>query len=94
MQDITSKQPVFDQLVANTGCTGHSDPIACMRAVPFDNFTEAINLSPNLFSFSSLAIPWQPTIDGHVIVRDPQVSIQKGLYAKVRDDSLCVIHHV
>ncbi|KAH9475727.1 Lipase 3 [Psilocybe cubensis] len=83
MQDITSKQPVFDQLVASTGCTGQKDPIQCMRAVPFDKFAEAMNLTPNLFSFSSLAIPWQPTIDGEIIVRDPQVSIQKGLYAKV-----------
>ncbi|KAH9475726.1 Lipase 1 [Psilocybe cubensis] len=83
MLDIADKQPIFDQLVANSGCTGSPDPIACMRAVPFDQFSTAMNLSPNLFSFSSLSLAWQPTIDGDLIKRDPQISLQKGLYAKV-----------
>uniref|UniRef100_A0A8H7XXZ4 Carboxylic ester hydrolase n=1 Tax=Psilocybe cubensis TaxID=181762 RepID=A0A8H7XXZ4_PSICU len=81
--DITTKQPVFEQLLANTGCTGSADPIACLRAVPFDVLGDAMNLSDSLFSFASRIIPWQPTVDGDFIKRDPQVSIQKGLYAKV-----------
>ncbi|KAH9476605.1 Lipase 4 [Psilocybe cubensis] len=81
--DMTTKQPVFEQLLANTRCTGSANPIACLRAVPFDMLGEAMNLSDSLSSFSSLIIPWQPTVDGDFIKRDPQVSIQKGLYAKV-----------
>lgn len=83
MVDITAKQPFFDMLVDNTGCTGNPDPIACLRGVSFDNLAAAMNRSRDIFAFASLAIAWQPTIDGVLITRDPQVSIQKGLYSKV-----------
>ena len=80
--DITTQQPLFDQLVANTGCTGSADPIACLRAVPFDTLVTAVNKSPSIFGFTTRPI-WQPSVDGHVIVRNPYISIQQGLYAKV-----------
>ncbi|KDR73257.1 hypothetical protein GALMADRAFT_727490 [Galerina marginata CBS 339.88] len=83
LDDIIAQQPSFDQLVANTGCTGSPDAIACLRAVPFDKLSAAVNLSSSLFSFTSLALLWRPTIDGQVIVRDALESIEKGLYAKV-----------
>ncbi|KDR73256.1 hypothetical protein GALMADRAFT_1341677 [Galerina marginata CBS 339.88] len=83
LDDITAQQPFFDQLVANTGCTGSPNAIACLRAVPFDKLSAAVNLSPSLFSFMSLILAWRPTIDGQFLVRNAQDSIQKGLYAKV-----------
>jgi len=83
LPDITTQQPLFDQVVANTGCTGSSDLIACLRAVPFDTLMTAINNSPNLFSFSGVRLAWRPSVDGQFIVRDPHVSVGKGLFAKV-----------
>ncbi|KAF8154970.1 carotenoid ester lipase precursor [Crassisporium funariophilum] len=83
LTDITTLQPSFDQLVANTNCTGSSNLIQCLRAVPFDALSTAMNQSPNIFSFMSLELAWQPTVDGQFLVRDPQVSIQRGLYAKI-----------
>ncbi|KAJ7158250.1 hypothetical protein C8R43DRAFT_1124863 [Mycena crocata] len=56
---------------------------ACLRHVPFDAFMATVNHTTNLFSFSSLNIIWRPRIDGDVIVRDPLVSVAKGLYAKI-----------
>ena len=44
----------------------------------------AINKAPNTFSYTSVRLGWQPSVDGHFIVRDPQISLKKGLYAKVR----------
>ena len=82
--DITAQQPLFDQLVADTKCTGSADLIACLRAVPFDKLMTAINKAPNTFSYTSVRLGWQPSVDGHFIVRDPQISLQKGLFAKVR----------
>jgi len=84
LRDIRAQQPLFDQLVANTGCTGSLDLIACLRAVPFDTLMTAINKSPNIFSFSGARLGWQPSVDGHFIARDPHVSVGKGLFAKVR----------
>jgi acetylcholinesterase len=83
LQDITDQQPLFDQLVADTGCTGSADLIACLRAVPFNALMAAVNKSPSDLSFST-RLRWQPSVDGHFIVRNPYVSILKGLYAKVR----------
>lgn len=83
LNDITTQQPVFDQLVADTGCTGSANPIACLRAVPFDKLSTAIDLSLNIFSFASLQLAWTPSVDGRFIVRNPLESIQKGLYARV-----------
>ncbi|KDR77272.1 hypothetical protein GALMADRAFT_120430 [Galerina marginata CBS 339.88] len=85
LSDITAQQPLFDQLVNNTGCTGSRDPISCLRAVTFQNISSAINLSPNIFSFTSLqrSSSWNPSVDGQFITRSPIESLQKGLYARV-----------
>ena len=69
--------------MADTNCTGSADPIACLRAVPLNQLMTAVNTFPNLFSYTSVILGWQPSVDGDFIVRDPQLSIQQGLYAKV-----------
>ena len=84
LRDMTAQQPRIDQLVADTGCTGSPDLIACLRSVPFDKLMTAVNKSPNAFSFTSVRLGWQPSVDGQIIVRSPQESLQKGLYARVR----------
>jgi hypothetical protein len=83
LNDITANQQYFDQLVVDAGCQGFADPIACLRTLPFEKLGDAINQSPNLFSYQSLALAWGPSIDGLFIKRDPQESLIKGLYAKV-----------
>ena len=82
LQDITDQQPLFDQLVADTGCTGSADLIACLRTVPLDTLMTAVNKSPTFLSFNSQS-SWRVSVDGHLIVRNPLVSVQKGLFAKV-----------
>jgi acetylcholinesterase len=83
LRPITDNQPFFNQLVADTGCASARDAIACLRTVPFANLSAAINLTPNIFSFQSLQLTWQPTVDGVFITRNPQLSVQKGLFSKV-----------
>ena len=82
LPDITAQQPLFDQIVADTGCTGSADLIACLRTIPLDTLVTAVNKVPTILSFNSQA-RWQASVDGYLIVRDPLVSIRKGLYAKV-----------
>jgi acetylcholinesterase len=74
--------------VADTGCTGSADLIACLRTVPIDKLMTAVNKAPNAFSFTSVRLGWQPSVDGQIIVRSPQESLQKGLYARVHLQSL------
>ena len=82
LADITTQQPLFDQVVADTGCTGSPDLIACLRTVPLDTLMTAVNKAPTFLSFNGQT-RWQASVDGHLIVRNPLVSVQKGLYAKV-----------
>ncbi|KIJ40555.1 hypothetical protein M422DRAFT_230113 [Sphaerobolus stellatus SS14] len=83
LTDITAGQVFFDQLIAATGCTGSKDVLACLKAVPFDTFQNAVNESPNLFSFTSLQLVWQPRVDGEFIKENPQDSIAQGAFSKV-----------
>jgi hypothetical protein len=41
----------FDNLVADTGCSGASDKLQCLREVDFKTLKDAINNSPNIFSY-------------------------------------------
>jgi acetylcholinesterase len=40
-------------------------------------------MAPGLSSYKSLQVAFGPSVDGKVIVRNPQASIKKGLYARV-----------
>ncbi|KIJ51271.1 hypothetical protein M422DRAFT_74212 [Sphaerobolus stellatus SS14] len=81
--DISTGQRFFDQLVADTGCTGSKDTLACLKAVPFDTFQNAVNESPNIFSFMSLQLAWQPRVDGDFIKINPQDSILQGAFSNI-----------
>ncbi|KAF8578463.1 carotenoid ester lipase precursor [Ramaria rubella] len=81
--DLTAGQPFFDQLVANTGCSGSNDVLACLRAVPAETFQIAVNESPSISGFMSLQLAWQPRTDGEFIAENPQDSISRGKYARV-----------
>ncbi|EAU81841.2 carotenoid ester lipase [Coprinopsis cinerea okayama7 len=81
--DIERGQPQFDKLVEDTGCSDAADKIDCLRSVPHDQLQSVITKAPNLLGYHSLKLPFGPTIDGKVLVRNPQVSLIKGLYAKV-----------
>lgn len=56
MTDISFGQPFFDQLVADTGCSGSKDVLACLKLVPLDTFQNAVNNSPSIASFMSLVV--------------------------------------
>ena len=49
--DEPEVQDTYDQIVEDTGCTGSSNTLACLRTVPVDIFTEAINKAPTFLSF-------------------------------------------
>ncbi|KAF8987707.1 carotenoid ester lipase precursor [Cyathus striatus] len=83
LYDITEKQPVYDQLVSNTGCGGSQDTFACLRDSPIDTLMAAVNKTPSITTYSSLQIAYEPTIDGGFISRSPTTSISNGLYAKI-----------
>ncbi|KAJ7651345.1 sterol esterase [Roridomyces roridus] len=83
LSSLAAGQPSYDALVADNGCNSADDTLACLKAVPFEQFMESVNRTPNLFWYSSLMNVWRPRVDGEVLVTDPLVSVMRGQYAKV-----------
>ncbi|KAN0124160.1 Alpha/Beta hydrolase fold, partial [Lactarius tabidus] len=81
--DITAGQPYYDFLVESTGCSGSSDTLACLRAAPYDELKAAMDSTPSVFSYQSVAIAWLPRVDGIFLVDDPQELLQRGEVARI-----------
>ncbi|EGN97863.1 hypothetical protein SERLA73DRAFT_74118 [Serpula lacrymans var. lacrymans S7.3] len=81
--DITNGQPYYDALVGETGCSGASDTLQCLRNVPYDDIMMAVNKSPNLESYQALALAWAPRADGDFLVDHPQLLVQNGSVADI-----------
>ncbi|OJA18273.1 hypothetical protein AZE42_04997 [Rhizopogon vesiculosus] len=81
--DITHGQGYYDFLVAQTGCTGASDTLQCLREVPYATLMNAINLTPNVLSYQSLALAWLPRVDGVFLTDNPQQLVLQGSVANV-----------
>nr|VWO96868.1 Carboxylic ester hydrolase (EC [Ganoderma boninense] len=59
-------QATFDQFVIDAGCGGSADPVACLRTVSVDAFTQAANKAPTLFSFMAMEPPERQVLTGRV----------------------------
>ncbi|KAJ7623847.1 carotenoid ester lipase precursor [Mycena polygramma] len=80
---IADGQSHYDSLVAANNCTQAPDTLACLRTIPLPAFTQTVDNTTNLFSFSSVQNIWRPRVDGDVIVQDPLVSVARGQFAKI-----------
>ncbi|KAJ4423625.1 hypothetical protein N0V82_001648 [Gnomoniopsis sp. IMI 355080] len=81
--DCPKAQAVYDAVVANAGCAGKADTLACLRSVPYETFLKASNSVPSLLSYQSLALSYIPRPDGTFLPSSPETVITTGAYAKV-----------
>ncbi|KAF8261988.1 carotenoid ester lipase precursor [Lactarius quietus] len=81
--DLTTGQQYYDFLVERTNCSGSSDTLECLRTAPYEELMDAVNLTPSLYSYQSLAFTWQPYVDGVFLVDRPQKLIQQGKVARI-----------
>ncbi|KAL0062982.1 hypothetical protein AAF712_010113 [Marasmius tenuissimus] len=81
--DITNGQKYYDQIVADTGCSGSSDTLDCLRQVPYDKLKDAINNTPGVFSYQALHLTWVPRIDGSFLTDSPLRLAQQGKVANI-----------
>lgn len=49
--DITDGQPHYDALVQQTGCSGATDTLQCLRTLPIDTLRAAVDKSPGIFDY-------------------------------------------
>lgn len=81
--DITNGQQYYDAIVSQTGCTGASDTLDCLRGVPYKEIMSAINTTPGFFSYQSLVLSWLPRADGVFLTDNPQRLVQQGKIANI-----------
>ncbi|KAK5124269.1 hypothetical protein LTR85_001972 [Meristemomyces frigidus] len=78
-------QNVYDTVVANAGCSGSSDKLACLRALPYEQYLTAANSVPGIFSYRSLDLSYLPRPDpgDNFYSVSPEVSVTDGAFTKV-----------
>ncbi|KAH0586052.1 hypothetical protein H2248_007327 [Termitomyces sp. 'cryptogamus'] len=76
-------QKYYDALVAQTGCTGASDTLQCLREVPYETLKAAQDASPGIFAYQSLSLAWLPREDGIFLTENPQQLVLDGKVANV-----------
>lgn len=77
-------QAIYDQVVDNAGCTG-PDSLDCLRNLPFNEFRNAANGVPGIFSYRSLDLSYLPRPDpgDNFFSESPELSVQRGAYTRV-----------
>ena len=48
--DISHGQTYYDSIVSQTGCSGSSDTLACLRTVPYAQLKAAVDSTPAIFA--------------------------------------------
>ncbi|KAF9488947.1 lipase [Pleurotus eryngii] len=81
--DVSHGQTYYDAIVAETGCSGASDTLACLRSVPYSTLKTAADHTPFIFDYQSLALAWLPRADGVFLTDNPQKLVQAGKVANV-----------
>jgi carboxylesterase type B len=81
--DISHGQKYYDALVQETGCSSSTDTLDCLRGVPFDQLSSAIETSPGLFSYQSLNLAWLPRVDGKFLTDMPMKLVESGNVANI-----------
>ncbi|KAI3392412.1 hypothetical protein diail_5739 [Diaporthe ilicicola] len=81
--DCPKGQLVYDTVVETGGCSGASDTLACLRALPYEKFLDAANSVPGFLGYQSVALSYLPRPDGTVLPDSPEVLASSGRYAAV-----------
>jgi len=67
-------QPIYDRLVAETGCSDSIDTLDCLRSVPYTTLYPLLTSSP-------VSGPFYPVVDGDIIPQYPTTLLQTGRFA-------------
>ncbi|KAH9170117.1 carotenoid ester lipase precursor [Lactarius sanguifluus] len=59
------------------------DTLACLRAAPYEELKAAMDDTPSILSFQSVALAWQPRADGVFLTDHPQKLVQQGKVARI-----------
>lgn len=78
-----AREQVYDTVVETAGCTSANDTLACLRALPYEDFLNAANSVPGFIGYDSVALSYLPRPDGAALPDSPEVLAASGAYAAV-----------
>jgi len=83
--DTEKAQVVYDTVVANAGCSGSADTLACLRTVDYTTLLNAVNSVPGIFGYSGVNLAYLPRPDpsDNFFSSSPEVPLYNGAFAKV-----------
>ncbi|UPK89512.1 hypothetical protein LCI18_000447 [Fusarium solani-melongenae] len=78
-EDIVKK--VYNNVTRTVGCDASTDQLQCLRAVPADQFKDAIGASLTIPSGGRMA--YQPLVDGDFVAASGVKQLKEGAFVKV-----------
>ena len=81
--DHAKHQGFYDTIVQQTGCSGQSSTLDCLRKVPFDKYMNAINQLPGLFSDRGLNVTFGVSVDGSLLKKTVKTAFRDGEFSNV-----------
>lgn len=78
-------QAIYNTVVANAGCSLASNSLACLRAVNYTTFLNAVNSVPGIFSYRAVDLSYLPRPDPHstFFPVSPEVAVANNAFTKV-----------
>ncbi|KAL4940834.1 Alpha/Beta hydrolase protein [Aspergillus oleicola] len=74
---------LYLNLTTTTGCADNSSPLECLRALPVESLSAALNYTDTpVFSSTGLG-PWITQVDGDFLMDGPTESLEKGHFVNV-----------
>ncbi|KIM38333.1 hypothetical protein M413DRAFT_30177 [Hebeloma cylindrosporum] len=83
MQSGGPMSKYYDELVRDAGCSSSHNSLQCLRKVPFATLKNAVDKSPDFFSYDGIPLAWTPRIDGVFLQDHPQKLIKAKKVADV-----------
>lgn len=81
--DHPKHQAFYDSLVEQTGCSGQSSTLDCLRKVPFEKYMNAVDRLPGLFSERGLNLTFGISVDGHLLNKTLKAAFRDGEFSSV-----------
>lgn len=76
-------EDLYRNLTTTTGCAGEASPLECLRGLPVESISAALNVSVTpVFSGTGLG-PWLLQVDGDFLQDGPTESLDKGHFVPV-----------
>ncbi|KAL6400875.1 carboxylesterase family protein [Ilyonectria robusta] len=80
---ISYTTDLYQNLTITTGCAGQTSELECLRSLPLEELSKALNVSRTpVFSGTGLG-PWLTVVDGDFLQDGPTESLIKGHFNKV-----------